>query len=45
VVEQLWNSFSGLGDLDRHVIDNGGLTAELTAEVVAERLEAGALLV
>lgn len=43
VVEQLWNSFSGLGALDRHAIDNGTQTPEQTAELVAARLRAGAL--
>ena len=43
VVEQLWNNFSDLGALERHAIDNGTQTAEQTAELVAERLQAGTL--
>jgi tRNA uridine 5-carbamoylmethylation protein Kti12 len=46
VVEQLWNSFSGLGDLlEQHVIDSGDLTAEETADVAAKRLGDGTLVV
>jgi predicted kinase len=43
VVQQLWNSFSGLGALEDHAIDNGEFTAEQTADIVAERLHAGTL--
>jgi tRNA uridine 5-carbamoylmethylation protein Kti12 len=43
VVEQLWDAFSDLGALEHHAIDVGARTAEQTAEVVAERLKAGAL--
>jgi hypothetical protein len=44
LVEQLWSGFSDLGPLERHVIEiPEGQTAERTAEVVARRLEAGAL--
>ncbi len=43
VVEQLWNGFADLGELERHVIDNGELTAEQTTDLVAERLRAGTL--
>jgi hypothetical protein len=44
VVEQLWSGFSDLGPLERHVIEiPEQQTAEQTAELVARRLEAGAL--
>ena len=43
VVEQLWYDFSDLGVLERHAIDTQTQTAEQTAELVAERLEADAL--
>jgi predicted kinase len=44
VVEQLWNDFSDLGALERHAIEiTRHETAEQTAELVAERLQAGTL--
>jgi tRNA uridine 5-carbamoylmethylation protein Kti12 len=43
VIEQLWNEFSELGPLERHVIDTDDLTARETADTVARRLEAGLL--
>jgi predicted kinase len=39
VIRQLWASFSDLGDLERHVLDNGSMTPEETAAEVAARLE------
>ena len=38
VVEQLWSAFSNLGELERHVLDNGGQTAEETAREALGRL-------
>jgi adenylate kinase family enzyme len=38
VVEQLWRSFSDLGELEQHVLDNAGQTPEETATEVAARL-------
>ncbi len=38
VVEQLWRSFSDLGELEHHVLDNAGQTPEETATAVAARL-------
>jgi hypothetical protein len=38
VVEQLWRSFSELGELEHHVLDNAGQTPEETATEVAAGL-------
>jgi predicted kinase len=38
VVEQLWNGFADLGDLERHAIGTGALAAADVAEQLAERL-------
>lgn len=38
VVEQLWSAFSNLGELEGHVLDNGGQTAEETAREVLRHL-------
>jgi hypothetical protein len=43
VVERLWNDFSALGELERHVIEVGDRSPEETAAIVAERLDAGDL--
>ena len=44
VVEQLWNEFSDLGTLEHHAIEiPKRQTAGETADVVAQRLQAGAL--
>lgn len=43
VIEQIWRDFAHLGSLESHAIDNGPHTPEETAEVIAERLESGAL--
>jgi hypothetical protein len=44
VIEQLWSAFSDLGILERHAIEiTERQTAEQTAELVAERLQVGAL--
>ena len=46
VIEKLWGDFEGLDEnLAGHVIDNGGLTPEETAEAIDERLRSGALAV
>jgi hypothetical protein len=37
VVEQLWNNFADLGDLERHVVDNSAQTPEETAAEVGTR--------
>ena len=44
VVEQLWDAFSDLGALEHHAIEiPRGQTAAETADLVAQRLDAGAL--
>jgi gluconate kinase len=43
VIEQLWQSFSDLGHLERHAIDSGALTPQQTAALIIERLNARAL--
>jgi predicted kinase len=43
IIEQLWNSFSGLGNLERHVINNDGATPEQTAAILVEDLRQGKL--
>jgi predicted kinase len=46
VVERLWNAFADLDEaLEGHVLDNGELTAEETADALEERLRQGALTV
>jgi predicted kinase len=45
VAERLWQDFADLGMLEAHVIDSGTRTADATAAVLAERLQAGLLLV
>ena len=46
VIEHLWNGFADLDEaLERHVIDNGDLTDEETADAVEERLRQGTLTV
>jgi predicted kinase len=46
VVEKLWNDFSDLEGLEHHAIDiPESQTAERTAELVARRLQAGALTI
>jgi predicted kinase len=42
-ITQLWESFQDLGRLERHVIDNDGVTPEQTAAVLLEDLRQGAL--
>jgi tRNA uridine 5-carbamoylmethylation protein Kti12 len=45
VVRQLWSSFSDLGSLESHVIDNANQEPEATAEAVAHLLGEHRLLV
>lgn len=46
VIERLWNGFADLDEaLERHVVDNGDLTAEETALAVEERLRLRTLAV
>jgi adenylate kinase family enzyme len=44
-VEQLWRSFSDLGDLERNVINLDSESPEATAETLEERMADGSLLV
>ena len=37
-IAQLWQGFADLGELERHVIDNEGLSAEETTEALVEKL-------
>ncbi len=39
-IAQLWRSFADLGELERHLIDNEGMTAEETTETLVEKLGA-----
>jgi predicted kinase len=43
VIEQLWQSFADLGELERHVIDLDGQSPEEAADLVTEHLAAGLL--
>jgi predicted kinase len=43
VIVQLWESFRDLGHLERHVIDNDGVTPEQTTAILLEHLRKGAL--
>jgi hypothetical protein len=43
VVEKIWHDFSDLGDLERHAVDTGMLTAEETADLITELRAAEAL--
>jgi predicted kinase len=45
VVEQLWQSFSDLGDLEKNVIDLDSESPEATAETLEKRMADGSLLV
>jgi tRNA uridine 5-carbamoylmethylation protein Kti12 len=46
VIEQLWLDFADLDEaLERHVIDNTGLTAQGTADMIEEQLLSGALTI
>lgn len=45
VIERLWDSFSDLGALERHVIDVDGMSPEGAAEALASRLADGSLAV
>jgi predicted kinase len=38
VITQLWQGYADLGELERHVIDNEGMTAEETTETLVEKL-------
>lgn len=44
-ITQLWNSFAGLGDLERHVLEVDGRTPEQVAHLLAQNLAAGRLTV
>ncbi len=37
-IAQLWRSFADLGELERHLIDNQGLSAEETTETLVKKL-------
>jgi predicted kinase len=37
-IAQLWQGFADLGELERHVIDNEGISAEETTEALVEKL-------
>lgn len=43
IIEQLWESFRDLGHLERHAIDNDGVTVEQTAAILVEDLRQGRL--
>ena len=45
VIEQLWNSFAGLGDLERNVIDLKNMTRGEAADLLERRLTDGTLTV
>jgi chloramphenicol 3-O-phosphotransferase len=40
-LRSMWQAFASLGDLEPHVLDTSGLSAEETATRIAERLRAG----
>jgi hypothetical protein len=42
-IEQLWRSFAGLGDLERHVLEVDGMAPEQVSDELAERLSGGSL--
>jgi predicted kinase len=42
-IEQLWRSFGGLGDLERHVLEVDGMAPERVSDELAERLSSGSL--
>ena len=44
-IEQLWRSFSDLGDLERNVVEADGMEPEEVSESLASRLEDGLLRV
>jgi predicted kinase len=44
-IEQLWRSFAGLGELERHVIELDGEAPEEAADLVSQRLAAGTLAI
>jgi phage host-nuclease inhibitor protein Gam len=45
VIEQLWRSFSDLGDLERNVINLDSESPEAIAEILEKRMADGSLLV
>lgn len=45
VIEQLWQSFADLGDLERNALDLGGRNPEEAADVLAQQLADGLLVV
>lgn len=44
VIERLWHDFADLGPLEAHAIDSGTGDTETTADVLAERLRSGLLV-
>jgi hypothetical protein len=45
VIEEIWNGFADLGDLEPHAIDSSNQTPAETARVIDDRLTAGELRV
>jgi tRNA uridine 5-carbamoylmethylation protein Kti12 len=45
VIERLWAGFSGLGELERHVIEVDGMSPDRVADTLATRLADGSLAV
>jgi len=45
VIEQLWQSFAELGELERHVIELDGQAPEEAADLISQRLAAGLLVI
>jgi tRNA uridine 5-carbamoylmethylation protein Kti12 len=44
-IDQLWQSFAQLGDLERHVVDVEGKSPDEAAALIAQRLDEGSLIV
>jgi predicted kinase len=42
-IEQLWQSFADLGELERHVLEVDGMAPERVSQELAERLSGGSL--
>jgi hypothetical protein len=45
VIDEIWNGFADLGDLESHAIDSTKQSTGETAKMVEERLNAGDLRV
>lgn len=43
VVTQLWRDFADIGDLEHHVVENGGGDPQQVSDTVTKRWIAGAL--